>query len=225
MRTLRVAALSLALAGLTALPAAAVTVGTQDTFEDGTTSGWRIGPASALLQPVNVPDGGPAGAGDAYLTFTSTGVDGPGGRLVGIAGDQWFGDYIAAGVTAIAMDVINLGSTDVDLRLYFAGSSGTGTSVDGITVASGSGWRRVAFSTLPGAITVAPGVPALDVLSNVSELRLFHSAGTSFPGPNIAAQIGIDNVTAVPEPATWGMLGLGLAVIAGGVSLRRRHTG
>lgn len=222
MKTLRVAALCLALAGLTAVPAAAVTIGTQDTFEDGTTNGWVTGGASPL-QPVNVPDGGPAGVGDAYLKLASSGSGGAGGKLVGIAGAQWFGDYVTADVTGIEMDVINLGSTDVDLRLYFAGGSGSGVSVDGITVVSGSGWTRIAFSTLPGAITAALGVPALDVLSNVSELRLFHSAGASFPGPNIAAEIGIDNVTAVPEPGTWATLGLGLVVLVGGLSLHRRH--
>jgi hypothetical protein len=222
MKTLRVAALCLAVAGLTALPAAAVTIGTQDTFEDSTTNGWITGGPSPL-QPMNVPDGGPAGFGDAYLKLASSGSGGAGGKLVGIAGSQWFGEYIATGVTAIEMDVINLGSTDVALRLYFAGPGGSGSSVDGVTVASGSGWARVAFSTLPGAITAAPGVSAENVLSNVSELRLFHSAAAIFPGPNIAAQIGIDNVTAVPEPGTWATLGLGLAVIGGVLSRHRRH--
>ncbi len=222
MKTLRVATLCLALAGLTALPAAAVSVGTQDTFEDGTTNGWITGGAS-VFQPVNVPDGGPAGLGDAFLRLTSSGSGGAGGKLVGIAGAQWLGNYVAADVTGIEMDVINLGSTDVNLRLYFSGTSGSGSSVDGVTVASGSGWTRVAFSTLPAAITTALGVPALDVLSNVSELRLFHSAAASFPGPNIAAQIGIDNVTAVPEPGTWATLGFGLVMIGGVLSRRRRQ--
>jgi len=85
MKRFRVAALCLALAGLTAVPAlAAVMVGTQDTFEDGTTNGWSAGGASSL-QPVNIPDGGPAGTDDAYLRLTASGNSGPGGKLVGIA--------------------------------------------------------------------------------------------------------------------------------------------
>ena len=159
--------------------------------------------AASGFQPANVPGGGPAGVGDPYLKLVASGIGGPGGKLVGIAPDQWFGDYIAAGITAIEMDVINLGSTDVNLRLYFSGVGGSGSSATGITLASGSGWTHVSFSTLPSAIAPAPAVQAADVLSNVSELRLFHSAAASFPGPNIAAQIGIDNVTAVPEPGTW----------------------
>jgi hypothetical protein len=223
MKSIRIAALALALAGLAAAPAgAAVSIGTQDTFNDGSTNGWSAGAASSF-QPANVPGGGPAGAADPYLKLVASGLNGPGSKLVGIAPEQWLGDYSTAGITGIEMDVINLGSTNVNLRLYFSGTSGSGSSVDGVTVVSGSGWTRVAFSTLPAAITTALGVPALDVLSNVSELRLFHSAAAIFPGPNIAAQIGIDNVTAVPEPGTWATLGLGLAVIGGGMSVRRKR--
>jgi len=119
------------------------------------------------------------------------------------------------------MDVINLGSTEVNLRLYFSGASGSGSSTTGITLLSGSGWTHVVFPTVPGGVSPGPGVAGADVLSNVSELRIFHSAAAIFPGPNIAAQIGIDNVTAVPEPGTWATLGLGLAVM-GAAAARRR---
>ena len=59
----------------------------------------------------------------------------------------------------------------------------------------------------------------LALLSNVTEVRL--SVEAMF-GPEVQ---GIDNftVTAIPEPATYGMLALGLAVV--GWAHRRRATG
>ena len=63
------------------------------------------------------------------------------------------------------------------------------------------------------------GGPVLALLSNVTEVRL--SVEAMF-GPEVQ---GIDNftVTAIPEPATYGMLALGLAVV--GWAHRRRATG
>ena len=224
MKKHRLAAFCVAMAGLAALPASAtITVGTQSTFEDGTTDGWATGGASPN-PPVNVPDGGPTGIGDAFLRLVSSGNAGPGGKLVGISGSQWHGDYIAAGIMGIAMDVRNLGATTVSLRVYFDGPDGTAFSADPINLPSGSGWMHVVFPTVPAALVGAvPGSP-LAALSNVGDLRLFHNSVAGYPGPNIAAQIGIDNVTAVPEPAAWATLGLGLAVLGAGASMRRARS-
>src|SRR4029453_3320693 len=104
-----------------------VTIGQVDNFEDGTTQNWVINllgmgspPPSTL--PTNVPTGGPAGAGDNYLRLTSTGIpETAGSRLVAVQYQhQWAGNYIAAGITAITMDVNNLGDTDHYLRVLFA---------------------------------------------------------------------------------------------------------
>src|SRR5688500_8739332 len=101
--------------------AEAVIVGQVDTFEDGTTMNWVVGGALGLpvTPPTNSPSGGPLGADDAFLLLNSTGGDGPGSRLTVLNGSQWSGDYLAAGVTGIRMDVNNLGQTDVFLRLLF----------------------------------------------------------------------------------------------------------
>ncbi|MHB8068448.1 MAG: hypothetical protein ACYDIC_11175 [Desulfobaccales bacterium] len=60
----------------------AVALGHIDTFQDGTTQHWIVGATPSPAPPVNVPSGGPAGAGDAYLRLTATGdLTSPGGRL------------------------------------------------------------------------------------------------------------------------------------------------
>ena len=132
--------------------AIAVTVGQIDTFEDGTTQNWLVGLLGAPhpAPPVNVPTGGPAGLDDNYLLLTAVGGQGPGNRLSVINVAQWSGDYISAGINAITMDMNNLGSTDLYLRLLFADPLGgpptnLAFSKDAIFLAAGGGWTSMVF--------------------------------------------------------------------------------
>src|SRR5574340_117494 len=82
----------------------ALTIGQIDTFEDGATQGWHV-PGPSPVPPVNEPNGGPAGAGDAFLRVTATGGNGPGSKLSVMNASQWTGNYLASGITSIRMDV------------------------------------------------------------------------------------------------------------------------
>ena len=90
--------------------ASGAVIGQVDNFEDGTTQGWVVGllGAPSPAPPQNIPNGGPLGAGDNYLQLTSVGGSGAGNRLVVINLAQWAGNYTAAGVTFIGMDLRNL---------------------------------------------------------------------------------------------------------------------
>src|SRR6185369_14151627 len=79
-----------------------------DTFESGTTENWFV-PGASPNPPTNQPTGGPAGAGDHYRQLVANGTPGAGGRLSALNGSQWALTYIAAGITAIRMDVNNQG--------------------------------------------------------------------------------------------------------------------
>jgi MYXO-CTERM domain-containing protein len=200
---------------LAAAPAGAITLGQSDTFEDGSLQGWGNGPGNAA-PPQNIASGGPAGSGDAYLLTTSSGVAGPGGRLVLISGPAWGGNYPLAGVTGLAVDLYNMGSTELVLRLLVEGPVGASAySTVPVVLNPGSGWTHVTFSTLPAAFT-GQAVPAL---AAATQLRLFHST-SGFPGDAIAAVLAVDNVSAVPEAGSAGLLLVGLAALG----LRRvRH--
>ena len=76
-----------------------------DDFQDSTTQGWGIG---AGPQPEIMTDGGPLGAGDRFTMMTADGSS-SGGRLTVFNRSQWLGDYIAAGVTAVQIDLRNFG--------------------------------------------------------------------------------------------------------------------
>jgi hypothetical protein len=198
----------------TAGPAWAVSLGTTDTFETGT-EGWSTGDPSPN-PPLAIADGGPGGAGDGYLLLSASGIGGPGGKLVAWPGADFRGNYLAAGVTALAMDLNNLGPTSLSLRLYLDGPLGsTAVLSDAIALPAGSGWTSVRFPMVASAYDG----PAALVLSGVSQLRLYHGTAAVYPGPAIAAQLGVDNVTAVPEPGPAWLLAAGLAALA----LRRRR--
>lgn len=210
---------SLAAAGLLALPAAAVTLGLTDSFSGGVTAGWTSGGGSPN-PPTGVASGGPAGAGDGFLRIDSSGRPGPGGRLIAFSSDPWAGNYSAAGITGITMDVKNLGATDLSLRLYFENALTSAYSLQAIPLPAGSGWTPVHFDIRVPALSAA----AAATLASATDFRIYSSALAVAPqaSPFVAASLGIDNVSAVPEPGAGLLMALGLASLLAAPALRRR---
>jgi len=207
----------------------AVTIGQIDNFQDGTTMGWHVGGGGNPNVPVNVATGGPAGAGDAFLSLTATGGGGPGSKLAAFNTAQWTGDYIAGGIGRIRMSVRNEGPADIDLRLVllnFAGMFPANLVVtNAVHVPSASGWQTAIFDLSPAALTVIAGT-ATGALSNVEELRIFHNPDPDYPAPPggpppVNATVGIDNIQAVPEPTSLLLVSSAFA----GVWLRRFRSG
>jgi hypothetical protein len=213
---------------LTATAFSSPTIGQIDTFEDGGLAAWGVGPGHPT-PPANVADGGPGGAGDNYLRLTSIGGQGAGSRLSAFSMAQWAGDYLAAGVTSIEMDLRNDGPEDVVIRLLLAGPFGpfgpenAVVTLDSVALAAGSDWVHASFSLLPANLNVLLGT-ASGALSQAQELRLFHNPVPVFAGPPgssppVAAQLGVDNIQAVPEPLSLGWLGI-VALVG---LIRQRH--
>lgn len=218
----RAALTAAALALTVALPAHAVVAGQVDTFESGTTLGWGVG-VNHPVPPTILTTGGPAGAGDHYMLLQAIGSGGPASRLAVHNGAQWAGDYTAAGITTVTMDVFNFGPSDLSLRLLFDAGSPSITdrawSTVPVLVPGGSGWRSVVFPVTAADLTPAPGSQVADALAGAVSVRLFHSTLSEFPGEPIVVTVGVDNITAVPEPTTAWLLTLGLV---GGLAWRRR---
>lgn len=212
-------------AALAAPPALALSLGQSDSFQDGTTQGWTSGAANPV-PPVHIATGGPAGAGDGFLLLQSIGGSGPGNRLVAINRAQWAGDYTAAGITALTMDVFNFGPDDLQLRLLFEGGGPPTTdaawSSVPVFVPGGSGWQRVVLPVTAADLSAPPGHDVAQALAGAHTLRLYHSAASTFPGDAVVVMLGVDNITAVPEPASALLLAGGLATLA---ARRRRQRG
>ncbi|MBK9305045.1 MAG: hypothetical protein IPM94_14540 [bacterium] len=203
----------LASAGL-AGDAGAVTLGQQDNFEDSTTQGWIVAQLGGAhpFPPVNQPSGGPTGADDSYLLLTAGGGSGPGSRLAVINLDQWSGDYLAADVGAIAMDLRNQGTTDLYIRLLFedpgSGPPANVAATDAVFVPAGGGWTHVVFAIGVPDLTTILG-DAATVLANTTAVRIYHDPNPVFPPEPIVALLGVDNIqaqsgTVSTRNGTWG---------------------
>ncbi|MEE9297340.1 MAG: hypothetical protein V3W34_20570 [Phycisphaerae bacterium] len=181
------------------LVAYAVTCGQVDDFQGGTTMGWTEG-AISPNPPSNVPDGGPLGAGDAYLLNVSTGGFGPGSRLVMFNQAQWAGNYLATGVTRIEADMANLGTTPLSMRIAIEGNLGQRYSSSTAVVLPADGrWRHVSFELTTADLTIVGGATSIgDVLADVQTMRILSAAaGPSWSGDAIAATLGVDNIAAI----------------------------
>ena len=206
----RVAATFLMLTACLLQPALslAVTLGQIDDFQDGTTQNWGVGNIfDNPFPPVIVPNGGPAGAGDHYLLLTADGGAGvpgpdPASRLTVINQTQWAGNYLAAGVNVISMQVRNLGATTLSLRLYVADGTtaqplNAAISTNPVFLPVSSSWTLVRFSLAPGNLTPLRLGSVQNALANAKELRIFHNPAIGFPGPTVVASLDVDNIKAL----------------------------
>lgn len=167
-----------------------------DNFQDGTLDHWFSG-TNNPNPPANISSGGPGGAADSYMLLTSTGTVGAGSKLVVQNTTQWIGNYTLAGITKVSMHVKNAGSNSLLLRVVLIGSGGGCSSINAVTVPVGSGWISIAF---PVTATDLTGGTVSTTLTSVTEMRIIHSTSPSTSGTAIAAQLGIDDITAAATP-------------------------
>ena len=166
-----------------------------DGFSGESTEDWE---GSGPSPPLIIADGGPNGAGDGYLQVTSIGGEGPGSHLAVFNSAQWAVDYITMGITAIAVDLNNIGDTLLQIRLLLKGNGGEFVSLKSEMLKSKSGWQSLIFSIEGNDWLKLSGDTSIEqALSNVTQLQIFHNPEANFPGPNIVSALGFDNIRGV----------------------------
>jgi hypothetical protein len=194
------------LAGALASAFGQVVAGQTDTFPTGVMN-WQG------ANPAWVSTGGPGGAGDPFLSLTSTGSQGPGGRMAGFNSNQWIGDFTGAGIGSIDVDFKNLGAADLEMRIVFWDSTFTTQWVSNASkvLLTGSGWQHATFNLSGAGFSQFNGTTTFaDTLSNTARMMFRHNPGApSGQGVQMVANLGIDNIhaTPVPEPVSIFMLG------------------
>ena len=189
-----------------AVATAQVTLNQVDDFQDGTTQQWRIGGAgNATDGPVNIPNGGPAGAGDNCLQYTSNGNSGMiASKMVFFSqNQQWSGDFISEGVDQITMNV-RVQTNALNLRIAMQGGGTQICTTNAVNVSANGSWTSISIPISPSDFTVVSGAGTpTTVLSNVLTLRILSSANpTWLDADEVAAIIEVDNITAESSLST-----------------------
>ena len=180
----------------------AVVFGQSDDFEDGTVMEWMEGFLSPN-PPSNVADGGPGGAGDAFVRNESSGGPREGSRQVMFNQAQWAGNYAAAHVTRIDAWLANFGTTPLHMRVAVQSSAGSAfASTNAALVPADGVWRPVTFELTSGSMTRVLGTQDLaSALSDVRELRLLSAqAGPAIVGDGVASVLAADDLRASHLP-------------------------
>jgi hypothetical protein len=205
-------------AGTAASVVASLAPGLIDNFQNGSLQNWSGG--------TNQASGGPAGGGDRYLEYTT----GPGGPLSVSNEFQWAGDAIAAGADSIDVNLNNLGSGSLSIRIMLltpgcelgGGACTAWTSAGAVLLPPSSGWANVSFSVQEADLIRVLGSDSYAAsLANVERVIIRHDFGPPDP-PQIveivSGTLGVDNVV-LPEPS--GPLGLVAGVALIGLLQRR----
>jgi hypothetical protein len=172
-------------------------------FQSGA-SQWSVSNGAALV-PV-LPDEGPAGAGDFALHMSSSELSVP--RLLVINTSEWDGNWTAAGIFQISMDVRNPNNFDLAMRLGIAGPGGVSSGGSGdthvtqaLSVAPDNAWHTLTFNVAAANFTALESTSTAAALANVSHFRIIHNPSASFIGAFVQGAFDIDNIRAIaPDP-------------------------
>ena len=197
-----------------------ITLGQVEDFTDGY-SGWNGADGHEV-----VSSGGPSGAGDAYLRIWS--IE-PSGCLSASNGWGWAGDYLGAGVTSIEADLMNLGTSDLSLRLHFYGATRNGggefTSNAPYILPADGQWHHARFGLASSSLTrLSPSGTLAPALQSLSVFHIAHddvTPSTSAPFyTHVLGSLGLDNILATPEPTSGLLVSASCALAV----LRRKRT-
>lgn len=167
-----------------------------DDFEDGTVQGWQISQfGTPPNQATNIPDGGPNGAGDNFLSYTTTGAPGGEGSkvLVFNQSSHWTGNFTTANIVAIKFDV-KVEINNVNLRVAFEGGGNQIVTTNSVPVVAGTGWTSVTIPVSASDFTLLVGSDIPSVLASVSTIRILSNNNPVWVGEARAVTLQLDNI-------------------------------
>jgi hypothetical protein len=210
-RLLAAATVSLAAIGAPAAQAAGVEVLNEGFSDVSGLSGWAqvnssVPPGAAWFQGNADIFAAQAGAADSYAAVNFLSAAGTGGTV-----DNWLitPELSLSGPTTLSFFTRHAGDLGFNDRLEVLFSPGGGLDASGFTV----------LTTIGGTGDYATDWAQYNLSLDASGTGRF--AFRYFGAADTLNYVGLDSVsvvTAVPEPSTWAMLGLGLGL----VGLRRR---
>ncbi len=185
-------------------------------------SNWRIDSGGTLATWVST--GGPLGLSDGYITRT-TPTSGStimfrGQDNFDASGDGFVRNWLASDVSSFSIDIRQDAGIDLSFTLRFASSLNfPGASTVAFSVPSGV-WTSISFPIIDSAsvFQTYEGSNFNAIFSAIGNVQL-----SLVTLPTSPINLSIDNPTIVPEPSTFAVAGLGLALL-GGMNRRVKKT-
>ncbi len=193
--------------------AEAATLGFIDDFSGADTNGWGGG-----VTTTNPGTGGADGLGDGFLQLS---VEESGNFGAFSNNLNYQGDWSAAGITGVTFRLNDVGADEsFEFHLLLSDQLGGGGTTyqhnTGFDPPNGA-WQQVSLSLSdPTQWTRIRGSASFeDVLGDVAAVHFRHDLVPHTASPDgIVGDLGIDDVSLVPEPATWAVLAFGLAAFS-----------
>jgi len=189
----------------------AATLAHSSDFEGNNKDGWQH-PAPSGNQTSTQSDS----PFNDILLVTSSGGGGPGSRLVvPNFTDPWTGNYTAARITAVQMDLVNNSGISLSMRVGIEGGSpgNRWTSITPISL-SPSDRGTFIFKLDSSSMSSAGGSDFNAAMADVAHIRILHnSSAGDFKGASVSGSFTVDNVTLVPEPSSSAMILLASSIL------------
>jgi hypothetical protein len=146
-------------------------------------------------------------------------------------GEQWAGDYPAAGVERVRLALRNEGPATLNVRLAFGTTNAPSEAGQWVATATplvvppDGHWASYDVPIGPSDLVAVLGAGAshATVMPNVRTLRILHNPNPEPRGALADAPLCIDDVEALPEPARAAALGAGALLVAALAQRRRRR--
>lgn len=188
------------------LPAGAIELGQQDTFEDFTTNNWVMGRPQdfhPLTQPVRHDvDCGDLGIDDGCLRVFATGSGSSGSKLATFNIDQWTGDFISAGVFGIRIKARNFSTSpqDIRLRIMLQGAGLKFISLDSVAVPFNGIYNQGVIRLTPETLNANSRDQAETLLRQVERVWILHQPEPEIFGiPSVTARVYFDDLLALDD--------------------------
>ncbi len=198
-------------------PCFALDAGLINDFEDNTVQGWGHPRTNNFEPTVNVD----SSTNNHSLSIIASGQSGAGSRLLALNRSAVWTSPVSSDLIAITAHLTWKAGPDLSVRFAFLGTDDTQSNatwyVSTTPVVITDANPTVSQATFPfeDLLRVSGTAGLSEVMNNIQEVRILHSAAPSFKGDITAGSFLVDNISTVATPASSESIPVPAIAVAG----------